>query len=280
MERFDRNIRFFGKEGQEKIGAAKIAIVGAGGLGTFVGMEAAYLGVGKISVVDDEDLDNTNRNRYVTARARDPIPGSRKVDLMERLITEVDPSILVRKVYGRLRSERAFIEVRDADYVFGCLDNEGSRLILTELCAAYAKVYFDLASDVMPGEQPIYGGRVCVAKDGYGCPVCLSVLDMAEAQRELANPDVRKDMDAIYGVQRGLLGAKGPSVVSINGVVASLAMTEFMANVTGLRLPVRLLSYHGHTGKTLVSNDEPRPNCHYCKGIYGQGRKAGVERYL
>lgn len=280
MERFDRNIRFFGKQGQEKIRAAKIVIVGAGGLGTFVGMEAAYLGVGEIRVIDDEELEESNRNRYVTARAHDPVPGSRKVDLLERMVRDIDPAILVRKVFGPLMSERAFFEIRTADYVFGCLDNEGSRLVLTELCAAYGRPYFDLASDIRPGDQTMYGGRVCFSSQGNGCQVCLDVIDMNEAQRDLANPDVRRDMDAIYGLNRNMLSEKGPSVVSLNGVVASLAMTEFMVGVTSIRAPIRLFNYYGHLGRMTISQDHPKPDCHYCKGIYGTGVRAGVERYL
>ena len=42
-----------------------------------------------------------------------------------------------------------------------------------------------------------------------------------------------------------------------NGVVASLAVTEFMLSVAGIREPNRLLTYHGRTGKVTVSINEP-----------------------
>lgn len=280
MDRFDRNVRFFGKDGQAKIRAAKVALVGAGGLGSIVGQELAYLGVGELCPIDDEELDDSNRNRYVSARACDPIPGSRKVDLMERMIKEIDPSIIVTKVHGPLISERAFLEIRTADYVFGCVDNDGARLVLTELCAAYGRPLIDLASDVESQEKLRYGGRVCVAWGGDGCPVCMGAIDMSAAQRDLANPNVRKDVEAIYGVDRELLGALGPSVIAVNGVVASLGVTEFMIGVTGIRAPVRLINYYGHLMRMTVSKDSPAADCHYCKGIYGVGARAAVERYL
>lgn len=280
MERTDRNIRFFGKEGQDRLRAAKVAVVGAGGLGSHVCQQLAYLGVGEIRPIDYEELDATNLNRYVTAHADDPVPGSRKVDLCERLIKRVDPTIVVRKIHAPLRSAEAFEVIRTSDYVFGCLDNEGSRLVLTELCSAHACSYFDLATEIMPGDEPNYGGRVCVAWDGNGCLVCLDEIDLQEAQRDLANSAAKRDAQAIYGVGADLLDNKGPSVVSINGVIASLGVTEFMLMTTGVRTPRRLLTYRGHLGIVAVNADKPITNCYYCRGIRGLKEAAGTERYL
>lgn len=280
MERSDRNIRFFGKEGQNRLRAAKVAVVGAGGLGGHVCQQLAYLGVGEIRLIDYEELDVTNLNRYVTAYADDPIPGSKKVDLCERLIKRIDPTIVVRKIHAPLRSAEAFEAIRTANYVFACLDNEGSRLILTELCSAYALPYFDLATEIIPGDEPSYGGRVCAAWDGNGCLVCLDEIDLQEAQRDLANSAAKLDVQAIYGVNARMLDNKGPSVVSINGVVASLGVTEFMLMATGVRAPRRLLTYRGHLGIVAANADKPAPDCYYCRGLRGLKEAAGTERYL
>ena len=74
-ERFERNTRFFGEEGQRILRETLVAIVGVGGLGTHVVQQLALLGVGELSLVDHEELDRTNLNRYVGARHSDPIPG-------------------------------------------------------------------------------------------------------------------------------------------------------------------------------------------------------------
>lgn len=280
MERTDRNVRFFGKDGQERLRDAKVAVVGAGGLGSHVCQQLAYLGVGEIRPIDYEELDVTNLNRYVTAHADDPVPGSRKVDLCERLIQRIDPAIVVRKVHAPLRSAEAFEAIQTADYVFGCLDNEGSRLILTELCSAYVRPYFDLATEIIPGDEPIYGGRVCVTWDGNGCLVCLDEIDIHEAQHDLANSAARRDVHAIYGMVAEELDSKGPSVVSINGVIASLGVTEFMLMATGIREPRRLLTYRGHLGIVAASADRPNQDCYYCRGVRGLRDSAGIARYL
>ncbi len=108
----------------------------------------------------------------------------------------------------------------------------------------------------------------------------MRVLDLDEARAELSGPEARRDVANIYGVDRQLLGTTGPSVVSINGAVASLGVTEFMAGVTGLRRPFRLLNYYGHLGRTTMSRDEPAADCYYCKGLRGQADGADVQRYI
>jgi molybdopterin/thiamine biosynthesis adenylyltransferase len=278
--RFDRNIRFFGAEGQARLRNAKVTIIGAGGVGSHVLQQLAFLGVGSICVVDAEQLADTNRNRYVTCQFSDPVPGSPKVEIAERLIRGIDPNVRVAKIQDSLVSETAFRAVIDSDYVFGCVDSEGARLILTELCAAYGRPYFDIASDIEAGEQSRYGGRVCIAQRGASCLVCLGQLDMDEAQRELGGPEARRLHQAIYGVRATDLNKTGPSVVSINGAVASLGVTEFLLEVTGIRAARRLLTYRADLGKVLVSKDEPRSDCYYCKGIWGSRGGADVERYL
>jgi len=285
-DRFDRNIRFFGRTGQERLRSASVAVVGVGGIGTHVVQQLSLLGVGGLALIDPQELDRSNLNRYVGARYDDPIPGTRKVDLGERIARSIGPEIRIVKVFDSLVSHDAFRAIIEADYAFGCVDREGVRLILNELCAAYSRPYFDIASEIVPKEGLAYGGRAFAAWDGSGCLVCLGILDLAEVQQDLSGPEGRDDFGAIYGVDRTLLGEPGPSVVSINALVASLAVTEFMVAVTGIRPPRRLLNYYGHLvphrsdRQVTVSADEPWLDCYYCKGIRGVGEKADVERYI
>lgn len=281
-ERFDRQIRFFGKEGQLRLAAARVAVVGVGGLGSLVSQQLALLGVGALVLIDSEELSETDLNRNPAAKHDDAIPGTLKVDIGKRMAKAVNPEIQVEKIYDSLVSARAFDALIRADYVFGCLDSEGARLVLNELCAAYTRSYFDLASDILPGDPPKYGGRVCVAWDGHGCIACYGLLDIEEAQGDLAGPEARRDRDVLYGVPREALDHTGPSVVSINGVVASLGVTEFMLTVTGVRPPKRVITYYGHMGRVAGPSDETAPvaNCYYCKGIRGKGDAADVQRYV
>jgi molybdopterin/thiamine biosynthesis adenylyltransferase len=277
-DRFDRNERLFGKEGQAAIRATHVTLVGAGGLGTHVAQQLALLGVGELTPVDHEELTKSNRNRYVGAWAADPIPGSHKVDLIVRLVGLSDPTIKVTPIYSSFPSPEALEAVKSADYVFGCVDGDGPRFVLNEACIAYDRPLFDLASDVP--EPGCYGGRVSVVMRKGGCLHCRGVLDPKDVRRYLSPSEALENEDAEYGIHRTALSEAGPSVVSINGVVASLAVTEFMVAVTGLREPVTHLEYRGHLGTVSKRVDEPYANCYLCQGFRGIGPSAQLERYF
>lgn len=161
MDRFDRNIRFLGAEGQAKLRQAHVAVIGCGGLGQHVVQQLAFLGVGKLILIDDECLSGSNLNRYVLARHDDPIPSTHKVDLAIRAITAIDPAIETYAVRNSLRSREAFDALERARTIFGCVDNEGTRLVLNEYAKAYSKEYYDLATDVEEGPKLRFGGAGC-----------------------------------------------------------------------------------------------------------------------
>jgi hypothetical protein len=279
--RFERQLGVFGQEGQDKIAAARIVVVGVGGLGSHVVQQLALLGNQHITVIDAEELADSNRNRYVTARFDDSVPGTRKVDIAERLAKSIDPSIHVEKIYDSVVSPAAFAAITEADFVIAGVDSEGARLVLNELCAAYARPYIDLASDVPPGPPLEFGGRIATMRwRSDGCLVCRGLIDLEEAGLDLAGPDAKRDRAAIYGIPIDALGRSGPSVVSINGVVASLGVTELMAAITGLRDPKDVIMYRGHLGKMTILTDPPQADCYYCGFARGKRAAADVERYL
>ncbi len=278
--RYDRNARFFGQSGQDAIAAANVAVVGVGGLGTHVVQQLALLGVGSLVLIDSEEVEETNRNRYVGLRHDDPVPGLLKVDLGRRLTGEINPEVGVISISDDLRSQPAFDAIIESDYVFGCLDNDGSRLVLNELCLAYEKPYFDLASDIVEGGTN-YGGRVCAVLDGPGCLVCYDELDLEAARIDLMSDKQRRDYADIYGIPLSELGQVGPSVVSINGVVASLGVTEFMLSATGMpRKPRAVLKYRGEMGVVTTPTPNPDSDCYQCSAIRGKGQEADVQRYI
>lgn len=282
LESFDRNIRFFGHEGQEKLRRAHVAVVGVGGTGTHVVQQLAYLGVGELSLIDDGHLKVTSRNRYVGSQRGDVAARPLKVRIAARYAQLASDDISVHEFPVSVISQSGFEGVIHSDYVFGCVDDDGVRLVLTELCSAYSKPMFDVASDIEEVEGKLrYGGRVCTAIGGDACPLCLGQIDLTEASLALGDVAVREQKNRMYGVGYEDLSKAGPSVISLNGVVASLAVTEFMLHVTGIRHAKRLLTYRGDLGKVLVSVDEPYQNCFFCKGLWGRGRSAGIEeKYL
>lgn len=276
MSRFDRNIRLFGREGQEKLRNTCAVIVGVGGLGSHVTQQLSLLGVGKIVLIDDEEISISNKNRYVGAIHTDPVPGSKKVDVGARLIESIDPTISVLTICDSIVSKPAFHAIKKADYVFGCLDDDGARFVLNEISISYSKIYIDLASDVV-GED--FGGRVVIKTHANNCLYCLGELDQQAIQLFLESPSDRKNRESVYGVDRTNLGVTGPSVVSVNGVIASLAVTEFMISCTGMGQPKNFINYDGRRARAAQRLSAKQQNCLYCHqwGIEGLSQ---VDRYL
>ena len=275
-DHFSRQEALFGAKGQEKLRACGVAFVGYGGLGTQVAQQLAHLGVGRISIIEPEIFDESNRNRYVGSHSTDV--GRPKIEIAKRVVEAIDPNIKIKLIYFPLESAEAFDAIKNADVVFGCLDHDGPRFILNELCIAYRKPLIDLASDILEGG--VYGGRVALVRNGNGCLYCMKVLDDRDVTDYISSPEQRENIRAVYGIEAKYLNeGVGPSVVSINGTVASLGVTEFMVMITGMREPYRLLNYYGHEAKIRHSSDGSPNECPYCAN-YGHVEKADVERYL
>ena len=279
-ERYDRNEQFFGPVGQSKLASTSVAIVGLGGLGSPLAQQLAYLGVLTYSLIDADRITESSLNRVIGAGPSDV--GLLKVDAAGREILRIQPEAEVIRIPRLLESDEAFAALRAADFVFGCLDHDGPRSVLVEFCHAYERPYFDLASDIDPEHDPAeYGGRVTFCYDDTGCRRCRAPgLDQAEIDAYGTSARDREAEERAYGVKKSALTGGGPSVVTINGVIASLAATEFMLCVTGVRPAVRELEYRAHVGTVSKSQTPGDLNCYWCHTVRGTAAAADVERFI
>lgn len=263
MDRFERQSKLFGAEGQERLRTARVGIVGGGGIGSFVLLELAYLGIGEIVLVDNDLLEISNRNRLVGAWESHP-EGKYKVQILKDLVKCIDSGIRVETIPDRIEDLKARNAVPEVDVVMGCLDNDGPRLSLNQLCCERGIPYIDAATDTVSEDGCVrFGGRVCVATKDTGCLMCFQVLDQNEI-REYHDSDKQKsDRDDIYGVPKTALVGGGPSVITVNGVIASLAATELMVLLTGIRPSIAHSDWHGDKQQLLQNTDRKR-DCYYC----------------
>jgi molybdopterin/thiamine biosynthesis adenylyltransferase len=264
--RYSRNIALFGEEGQRTIAATTVAITGLGGLGSHVAQQLAYLGVIRYELIDGDVITESSLNRVIGALPQDVSSRTPKVKAAERLIKSIQPeadvSILENRV-TRSSDDAGAAAIRRADIVFGCLDREAPRLFLTDLCSNFTIPYFDLATDTGGEDEDWYGGRI-VCCNGTRCLSCLDLLDQRLIRLEQMTETELETERRLYGLKGNLLGGTGPAVVSVNGVVASMAVTEFMAHVTGIRPAAPQLIYRADISRVTLSKDAPRPGCPYC----------------
>lgn len=264
--RYSRNVALFGDDGQKKISGTAVTIVGLGGLGSHMAQQLAYLGVIRFGLIDDDVVTESSLNRVIGAVPQDVRLHTPKVRSAERLIKGIQPDAVCEVLEGRVSrsaEDAAAALIEESDVVFGCLDRESPRLFLTDLCSGSRTIYFDLATDTGGDDEQWFGGRV-VYCDGARCLLCLDLLDQRLIRLEQMTGAELEIERRLYGLSGDVLGATGPAVVSVNGVVASMAVTEFMAHATGFRLPAPQLVYRGDLPRVTVSKDLPREGCPYC----------------
>jgi hypothetical protein len=262
--RTDRNERFFGSEGQTAIGNVTVVIVGLGGLGSHVAQQLAYLGVQNYRLVDHDVVTESGLNRLIGARPQDAQARRLKVLVAKRQIRRIQPDASVQVFPNVVDDERSVTAFLGSDIAIGSVDNEPARLRLLEITMRERIPYLDLATEIDP-EPPAYGGRIFFSRPGVRCLSCDRELDQEELRVASMGPEERAAHERTYGLKPGSLVQTGPAVVSINGVVASLGVTEFMMWATGLREPFEHLVYLGHEGVVRRRADQPASSCFYCR---------------
>lgn len=277
-DRFSRQVLAFGEAGQRNLALAHVGVVGVGGLGSQVTQALAYMGVGRFTLIDDDRVEPSNLNRLVGAAPKDV--GRSKAEVLTDTVAAVNPDALCEPIVRNLRSRSALRALQDVSVVLGCVDNDGARLILMELCCAYRKLYIDSATEIVvpDTDAPLeFGGRVIVSVPGDFCLTCAGELDTEAAKVDLESASVRSAREAHgYGIAQA---AAAPSVVSLNGVIANIAVMEFMAAVTGLRAPITKSTYKGMRGVVQVSLDKRRQGCVNCEYLVGRADRAEIMRY-
>ncbi|GAA0950576.1 hypothetical protein GCM10009554_50690 [Kribbella koreensis] len=267
--RYDRQVRLFGAEGQARIRAAHVVLFGTGGNGSHVVQQLAYAGVRHWTLVEFDTADDTNLNRLVGAGPDDV--GTAKIDIAKRMVLALHPDAdmtLIRGGLGEPDQQDQIVEALSrATLAIGCFDLEVPRVEAVKLCSRAGVSYLDLATEIVPsddGADPVYGGRTVFSHDGKGCLVCLGIIDPAELAREQMPAEQRAERDRLYGLNPDEVGDSGPSVVTINGVVASLACTEALMFLTELREPARQLTYLGQNSVVRKNLTVGPGDCLYC----------------
>lgn len=277
--RFSRQVLMFGEEGQRRIEAQHVAIVGLGGLGSQVAQALAYLGVRRFLLVDDDRIEDTNLNRVAGAYPQDI--ERLKVDVARELILTINEKTDVVASPTNLRTRRALEQLVACPMIFGCVDHDGPRLVLTDLAAAYEITLIDLATEIFPEtkDRPYdFGGRVVVARPGDYCLFCADQLDREHAKQDLETPETRAQRRK-HGYGLGT-DSPAPAVFALNGIIANLGVTEFLATTTGIRDPARKLTYLGMRGAVRDTVDRGKTDCFTCKCLRGQREGANIWRYM
>jgi hypothetical protein len=256
-ERGSRHDVLWGAAGEGRLRAVRVGVLGAGGGGSHVLQQLAHAGIGCEVAVDPDCLDESNRSRVVGTRSSDV--GKLKVTAMRRVVADAGDGVELVQVTERFPSRAAVEQLAKCDVLVSCVDTLDARKEVMAFAWQHAIPLVDIGlsidpRDPLPGAAAI-GGQVFIGVPGAACMWCAGIL---------SNERLRDERD-LEGYVRGGGAAQ---VVSLNGVLASQAVTEVLNLVTGFMdptLPPTRLVYDGRS--LFPVRSERRVTCPLCASV-------------
>jgi molybdopterin/thiamine biosynthesis adenylyltransferase len=238
VERYARHLvlREVGGPGQQALAAARVLIVGAGGLGNPVALYLAAAGVGTIGLVDPDVVSLSNLQRQVLFATADI--GAAKVTAAREKLAALNPHVVVEPHLMALGAANAAGLVADYDLVLDGTDDFSTRFCVSDACVAHRKPLVSGALGRWTGQVGVFEGRPC-----YRCLV----------------PEIPPEAETCAMV--GVVGA-------LAGVIGSMMALEAIKLIAGAGEPLtgRLLIYDGLAGETRTVRIGADPACPACGG--------------
>ncbi len=244
LNRYARHIvlREIGGAGQKRLKAARVLVVGAGGLGSPVLLYLAAAGVGTIGVIDDDRVDGSNLQRQVIHR--DEMIGTPKVFSAQRAMEALNPFITVRPYHRRLEADSAAALFDDYDLILDGTDNFDTRYLVNRAAVAAGK-------PLISGAITQWEGQISLYHPASGAP-CF----------ECVFPERPAPGLAPACAEAGVIGP-------LPGVIGTMMVLEAIKEITGAGtgLRGRLLIHDGLDAESRVIRATRRADCACCAAV-------------
>ena len=157
--RYSRHIFLdeIGIEGQHKLLAAHVLIIGAGGLGSPVALYLGSAGIGHITVIDHDTVDATNLQRQIAHTMADM--GQFKAQSIQQSVASINPDVEVIVITQRADAALLDVLVKNADVVLDCTDNFATRHAINRACVEHGKPLVSGAAIRFDGQVTVYDPR-------------------------------------------------------------------------------------------------------------------------
>lgn len=237
--RYSRHIRLqgVGEEGQKKIMAANVLIVGTGGLGSPISLYLAAAGIGHIGLIDADKVDLSNLQRQVIHFTKDI--DRPKVESAKEKILAVNPNVTVSTFQEFLDKDNALDIIKSYDFIVDATDNFDAKFLISDTCVKAGKP-FSYAGVLR------FNGQTFTHLPGTACLRCL----YREAPPAGTVPN---------SSQAGVLGATV-------GMLGTIQATETLKYFTGAGelLTNRLLTFDALTMEFRTINVKRNAECKAC----------------
>jgi molybdopterin-synthase adenylyltransferase len=236
VERYARHLvlREIGGPGQQALKAARVLLVGAGGLGAPAALYLAAAGVGHIGLVDPDIVSLSNLQRQVLYGVDDL--DAPKAAVADRRLSELNPHVEIEPIVQRLDETNAPALVTPYDLILDGTDDFATRFAVNAACVAAGRILVSGAIGRWTGQVGVFAGKPC-----YRCLV----------------PEIPPDAETCAAV--GVVGA-------LAGVIGSMMALEAVKIITGAGEPLagRLFIYDGLAAEARTVRVGPDPDCPVC----------------
>jgi molybdopterin/thiamine biosynthesis adenylyltransferase len=209
LERYARQIVFpgIGEEGQRKLLASSVAIIGCGGLGSHIANNLARAGIGRIRVVDHDRVELNNLQRQVLFDEQDVAEKLPKVAAVARKIQAINSQVQIEPLVMEVSKSNVEGLIGDVDLVLDGCDNFETRYLINDACVKH-------------GIPWIYGGVVA----SYG--MTMNIIPGQTPCLRCIFPQMPPAASAVTCRTAGIL-------VSVVGTIAALQCSEALKLLTG-----------------------------------------------
>jgi molybdopterin/thiamine biosynthesis adenylyltransferase len=236
VERYARHLvlREIGGQGQQKLKAAKVLVVGAGGLGGPAALYLAAAGVGTLGLVDADHVSLSNLQRQILFST--PDVGESKTDRGAQHLAALNPEVKLVSHPFALTADNAEALIGQYDLVLDGVDDFGVRYLINAACLATGKTLVSGAIGRWTGQVAVFHGQPC-----YRCLV----------------PEIPPGAETCSAV--GVVGA-------LAGIIGSMMALEAIKEITGAgeTLASRLFVYDGLSAEARTVRLTADPDCPAC----------------
>ena len=232
LKRYERQIRIFGADGQERLKNAKVFVAGAGGLGSAISIYLATAGIGRIRIVDHEKIELSNLNRHILHCDEDV--GREKAASAEEKLKKINPDVSLEAISETIEENNVLELVDDFDLIVDAMDNFPTRYLLNRTAIVKNIPFFHGAIN------GLYGQATTIIPGKTACLRCIF-------------PEPPPSMTF-------------PVVGATCGVIGCIQVTEIVKYIVkmGSSLENRLLLWDGLNAKIDEIEIERNPSCEDC----------------
>jgi molybdopterin/thiamine biosynthesis adenylyltransferase/rhodanese-related sulfurtransferase len=243
-ERYSRHLRLpqVGLDGQRRLEAARVLLVGAGGLGSPAAFYLAAAGIGSLRIVDDDVVDRSNLQRQILHT--DAAIGMAKVDSAAAALSALNPRTRIDAVRARVDGANIERLLDGVDVVVDGADNFPARYLLNDACVKLGKPLVYGAVHRFEGQASVFdAGRHRGASPCYRCLF----------------PEPPSPENAPNCAEAGVLGV-------LPGVIGLIQATEAIKLILGIGVPLsgRLLQFDALSMRFRETRLSADPDCAVC----------------